>query len=131
MTAYSKAYYAAHRDEKRAYYAARRKVQAAADRLRKYGLTATAFENLLTCQGGACAVCGTKDWGVRGPQVDHNHLTAAVRGILCTNCNLAIGHLQDSPKIAQAMVDYLKLYSPGGEDAMAAVVLARLRGEKR
>jgi len=31
----------------------------------------------------------------------------------------------------QNLERHMKLYSPGGEDAMASVVLARLRGEKR
>jgi len=130
MATYGKAYYIAHREEKLARAKAHRTVFAAADRLRKYGLTATAFEDLLTSQGGVCAVCGTTDWGPRAPAVDHNHLTGIVRGILCTNCNLAMGHLRDSQKIAQAMADYLKKYSPAGQDAMAAVVLARLKGER-
>lgn len=74
-----------------------------------YGLSLEAFNALLASQGGACAVCGTTDWGPVGPVVDHNHEPdGKVRGILCAGCNLAIGHLRDSPGRARAIADYLE-----------------------
>ena len=58
---------------------------------RKYGLTLEGFEQLLASQGGGCAICGKPDVD----NVDHDHATGQVRGILCWNCNIAIGQLED------------------------------------
>ena len=43
---------------------------------------------------------------------DHCHKTGQVRGALCSHCNLAIGHLQDSPERCQNLIAYLLKYSP-------------------
>lgn len=59
----------------------------------EYGLTPEAYDALLLKQDGRCAIC------LRIPKcfdVDHSHVTGAVRGLLCHGCNTAIGVLQDS-----------------------------------
>jgi len=58
---------------------------------RKYGLTLEEYDELLAAQGGGCAICGNPD----ADNVDHDHVTGEVRGILCFNCNIAIGHIAD------------------------------------
>jgi len=58
---------------------------------RKYGLTIEEYDALLAAQGGGCAICGNPD----ADNVDHDHITGEVRGILCFNCNIAIGHVAD------------------------------------
>ena len=75
-----------------------------------YGLSIDAFNSLLAGQGGVCAICGSTNWlGPHGsPSVDHDHTTGKIRGILCHNCNVAIGFIQDDPKIALSMADYLE-----------------------
>ena len=40
--------------------------------------------------------------------VDHNHETNNVRGLLCHNCNVAVGHMQDDYKIAERLAKYLE-----------------------
>ncbi len=40
--------------------------------------------------------------------VDHNHNTGKVRGLLCNNCNAGIGLFQDSIKILEKALLYLK-----------------------
>ena len=60
----------------------------------RYGLTPESYRELLISQGGRCAAC-RGEFGAKGPQIDHCHDLGHVRGILCTSCNLAIGHAKD------------------------------------
>lgn len=78
---------------------------------RKYGMTLEDFEVKLAGQGGGCAMCGTST--VRVDNIDHDHLTGKVRGILCFRCNAAIGQLDDDPGRARALADYLEAHFEG------------------
>ncbi len=40
--------------------------------------------------------------------IDHCHSTGAIRGLLCSNCNTAIGLLSDNPEIIRKAADYLE-----------------------
>ena len=40
--------------------------------------------------------------------VDHRHDTGKIRGLLCRNCNKAIGQLGDTPKGVLKAYEYLK-----------------------
>ena len=57
-----------------------------------------------------CAICGTTEWMGRHqrPHIDHDHETGEVRGVLCHNCNLAIGHLKDDPELVARALAYLR-----------------------
>lgn len=70
----------------------------------KYGLSPEQFTALLAEQGNACAICrdSGKKWCV-----DHDHTTGKIRAILCYCCNIAIGNLGDSARIASAAAEYL------------------------
>ncbi len=61
---------------------------------------------MLAAQGGVCAICKTPPNGVR-LSVDHDHKTAAVRGLLCAPCNTGIGMLRDSPMLLAMAEEYL------------------------
>lgn len=41
--------------------------------------------------------------------VDHNHETGKVRGLLCHNCNRALGLFKDNPSVLQKTFEYLKV----------------------
>ena len=65
----------------------------------RYGITAEEYERILGEQHGACAVCGRLPTpGVNIPKhwiglcVDHCHDTGKIRGLLCNECNLAVGY---------------------------------------
>jgi len=73
----------------------------------KYNMTEDELRILLE-QHAVCAICETDNWGRKGPQVDHDHKTGAVRGVLCTRCNTALGHMQDDPARLRAAADYLE-----------------------
>ena len=38
---------------------------------------------------------------------DHCHRTGRVRGILCRECNLLLGHARDDTNVLKAAIDYL------------------------
>ncbi len=72
-------------------------------RLKKYGLTPEAFDEMYIRQGGACAVCGS---GGR-LHVDHCHTTGITRGLLCFRCNAALGLTGESRTILELLAIYL------------------------
>ena len=43
--------------------------------------------------------------------VDHDHKTGKLRGILCSQCNTALGMVRDSPDVLRRAADYLERYS--------------------
>ena len=60
----------------------------------RQGIDAAAAEARLRAHNGRCDVCGTdKAGGQGGWQVDHDHDTGEIRGVLCRLCNLALGRL--------------------------------------
>jgi hypothetical protein len=70
-----------------------------------YGLSKEDYRRLLAAQNGLCAVCDEKP--ERRLCVDHCHATGEVRGLLCGNCNTAIGLLADDPKRMLAAALYV------------------------
>ena len=51
-----------------------------------YGITLAQYASMLKRQGGRCAICGRPPKR-RNLDVDHDHATGRVRGLLCFNCN--------------------------------------------
>ena len=72
-------------------------------KLWRYGLTPTAYSQLVDQHGGRCAVCNTE----ADLRIDHDHTTGKVRGLLCHHCNVALGHFKDSIPILNNAIDYL------------------------
>jgi hypothetical protein len=75
--------------------------------VRRYKLTPEQYHNLFEDQKGLCAACGCKEKGNRRLAVDHNHLTGAVRALLCHACNVALGLLVDSPERVEMLLRYI------------------------
>jgi hypothetical protein len=73
---------------------------------RRYGITSADVDTLIEAQGGTCAVCPGKP-----EHVDHDHETGRVRGILCFNCNQALGNVRDNPTVLKGLIDYLHRHS--------------------
>jgi hypothetical protein len=89
----------------------RKKYNSTYHRLKKYGLTDEAFNEKLSAQGLRCAACKSPDPNHKnGWQVDHNHSTGAVRGILCCKCNIAVGFVEDAARVATLRA-YLETYA--------------------
>jgi hypothetical protein len=76
-----------------------------------FGLIDGQYETMLAAQGGRCANpgCQTEVPGGKGAfHVDHDHVTGAVRGLLCNTCNVALGMLGDGlrPNRAYGLFQY-------------------------
>lgn len=90
-----------------------REVLSARNRAAKFGLSSVDVARILASQGGGCAVCTAPLvlLGTKGApdlaHVDHDHGSGVVRGVLCRSCNLAIGHMKDSPDRLRRAAAYL------------------------
>ena len=76
--------------------------------MKRYGLTMEGFEAMYVHQAGLCAICGRPPIIGQSLQIDHNHATGKIRGLLCGSCNRAIGLLQDDALVARAAFKYLE-----------------------
>jgi len=76
---------------------------------RMFDITPTRYDEMLQEQNGCCAICGRHfNEFKKSLAVDHNHTSGAIRGLLCSRCNMMLGYAQDSPKILQNAIEYLK-----------------------
>ncbi len=73
----------------------------------KYGITLEEYEALLAKQNGLCAICEAPESSWGSMAVDHNHETGEVRGLLCFNCNTALGKFNDDIQLLLKAVAYL------------------------
>ena len=76
--------------------------------IRKYGITLADYDRMFAEQGGRCAICDREHDGGKRFDVDHDHETGDVRGLLCTNCNRMIGHAHDDPRRLRDAARYLE-----------------------
>lgn len=76
----------------------------------QYGITTAEYNEILTSQGGVCAICGGAPDKERWKKlaIDHNHSTGIVRGLLCSKCNKGIGSLRDNVELLFKAIEYLK-----------------------
>lgn len=48
------------------------------------------YDEMLAAQGGHCALCPRRPKPTRRLDMDHNHQTMKIRGLLCVPCNRAV-----------------------------------------
>ena len=77
-----------------------------------YGISIEIFEKMLKeqnnrCKNKGCAVEMTIGKKSNSAHLDHNHTTGKVRGILCANCNLALGKVKENLDILRGLEDYI------------------------
>jgi Recombination endonuclease VII len=70
-----------------------------------YGISLEQYQLMLKWQGGRCAICRKKPKGVLC--VDHCHKTGRIRGLLCRQCNSALGQFRDSRRLTMAATAFL------------------------
>jgi len=75
--------------------------------VRKFGLEVSEIKNLLT-NATVCECCGIKLDDKNKFQIDHCHDTNQIRGVLCWNCNSAIGKLGDTYEGVLNALHYLE-----------------------
>jgi hypothetical protein len=106
---YNKDHTVARRDYSREWYRAHPQ-NTRARRFRKYyNLTVAEYDVMAEAQNFQCAICGR----TKQLQVDHNHKTKAVRGLLCGRCNRGLGQFGDDYRLCQRAFCYLLKHTKG------------------
>lgn len=80
---------------------------------RRYGISIEVWEEILSSQGMVCKICS-----LDSPRftVDHDHKCCngfktcgkCIRGIICENCNRALGLVKDNIDVLNKMIIYLE-----------------------
>ena len=79
----------------------------------RYGMSLDEYHSIIANQNFACPICQveiSETLGYKGKRlvvVDHNHDTGEVRGILCSMCNMMLGHARESTDILYKAIVYL------------------------
>lgn len=81
---------------------------------RVFGIGLEDVKQILQIQNNCCALCEKELTLLQGRgfatavHVDHDHTTNKIRGVLCGNCNTALGKLGDSVESIEKVLSYLK-----------------------
>jgi len=70
---------------------------------RRFKLTEDQYNDLMNNEN--CQICNVE---LTKKCIDHCHSTNKVRGVLCNNCNTALGLVGDNIIILQSMIEYLQ-----------------------
>lgn len=76
-------------------------------RVWKYGINVHIYLELYESQKGKCLICHKEH---KILVIDHNHQTKTIRGLLCRNCNLSLGHFYENISILENSIKYLATY---------------------
>ena len=78
--------------------------------MREFGITLNEYNEMFEKQKGCCAICGRHQSEFkRSFDVDHDHKTGKVRGLLCFKCNVVLGFVNDNSNILENMIGYLNV----------------------
>lgn len=73
-----------------------------------FDITLEQYNYMYIKQNGCCAICNKPQSSFKHAlAVDHDHKTGKVRGLLCINCNLILGHSNDSIERLTQIIQYL------------------------
>lgn len=94
-----------------------------------YGIDLREYEEMFAAQGGVCAICGKPETAiikgkVAALAVDHKHehdcvhagvgqkaCPECIRGLLCRNCNVGLGKVNDSIEWFESAIAYLEKWA--------------------
>ncbi len=88
-------------------YAANREAELTYARFVNYGLVDEQVRAMLAEQGDTCPVCA-QALAYEDVNVDHDHATGAVRGLLHGPCNRGLGSFRDDPETCERAAAYLR-----------------------
>lgn len=86
-------------------------------RRQKYNTTDEDYESMMLVQEGLCAICNQPELRKRRDGtdcplvVDHCHRTGRIRALLCSGCNLGIGHFREDVDVMREAIAYLQLHT--------------------
>lgn len=75
----------------------------------RYDLTEEDVRAMLVAQEFRCKVCATSI-SMETRHIDHDHRTKKVRGLLCGQCNVALGMAKDDPERLRKLAVYLESF---------------------
>ena len=83
-------------------------------RCARRGITPEQLIDTYERQEECCAICKN---GIElvDSAIDHNHETGEFRGVLCKQCNRALGMFKDSPKVLKNALEYLDSFGSYGD----------------
>lgn len=96
---------------------------------RTYGITEEQYALILKHQGGVCAICKKPPKEDKNLQVDHDHKTGLLRGLLCWSCNHRFIGRERDPARFDAGAEYLR--HPPAVNVIGARVVPPKRRTKR
>jgi len=94
-----------------------RKMQLKCKLKKNYGISLAEYEDMFSSQNGKCAICFQNETAI-DPRtnlifnlaVDHCHKTNKIRGLLCANCNRALGLFKDNLVTIMSAYHYLEKF---------------------
>lgn len=94
-----------------------------------FGIGLAEYSAMVAAQDNKCAICGNPETEMRkgvvkALAVDHDHVTGAIRGLLCVRCNTGIGKLRDDPETLRAAADYIERHAQRTDN----VIFIRAKG---
>lgn len=80
----------------------------------KFGVEYEIYEQMFKEQDGKCAICKTSEPTPRKRgkrinfDIDHNHTTGKIRGLLCSKCNVGLGAFNEDIQLLEIALAYLR-----------------------
>lgn len=79
---------------------------------KNYNVTVETYQELIASQDGECLICHKDLNGVGVANIDHDHATGIIRGVLCKACNRGLGMFKDDIQLLLKAVVYLNSFLP-------------------
>jgi hypothetical protein len=79
--------------------------------IKSYGITLEKYNLMLIAQNNRCIGCNrvfNNDKRFTKPNIDHDHITNKVRGLLCGKCNTILGYADDNITVLYNLIKYLE-----------------------
>lgn len=74
----------------------------------QYGISVADYYAMLEAQGHRCAICQATEPNGHNWHIDHCHSSGKVRGLLCSGCNVGLGHFADDTERMLRAIEYVR-----------------------